>query len=159
MRRLAIRAAIPGFILLLLTGCAVPSRSGADCSAAFSMDTFLDAVNRLRAREDVDALRVDAALNDQASRWAIHNATQNRRTHYDAEGRGPLERLKAAGVQRRTVAENIAMALPSMQAESIFRLWNGRPEGGNIMNPLYRRADYAMARAGDGCVIVLLLTE
>lgn len=159
MRRLGRGALMPGFILLLLTGCAVPTRSGGDCSLAFSVEPFLDAVNRLRSKEDVDALRMDAALNDQAFLWARHNALQNQRTHYDAEGRGPLERLRVAGVQRRTVAENIATAPPSMSAETIFRAWYGRPEGANIMHPLYRRAGFAVTPAGEACVIVLLLTE
>lgn len=152
-----------GLALLLLPvlgmACASPQRSTAECAGAFPGRQFLEAANRLRARDDLDPLATDSALNEQAGRWADYNASQDKRTHYDAEGRGPLERLKAAGLMRSSVAENIAAAPPSLNAESIFRAWQNKPEGENVLHPLYRRAGYAVSSKNGTCVIVLILTE
>lgn len=146
-------------ISLFSLSCTHTLRQSPDCMSRFSPERFKTLADRMRTDEEIDSLNKDAFLSKQATSWAHYNSDRPTIVHYDAERRGPLERLKHAGFQKRLVSENIAV-MPAQATEAdILASWKGKKEEENLLNPLYRNVGFGLAPFKQGCVFVVLLTE
>lgn len=89
----------------------------------------------------------------------IHSASMARRnyfSHVDPDGESPVERFYRAGIQWRSMGENIARDSSVVRAESSFM---NEPHfqpnhRGNILNPKFNYVGIGIMRGADGSIYV-----
>jgi uncharacterized protein YkwD len=140
-------------VLLLCTGCAgvgVPraGQTGVPVSLPPAGTTgvrdFVELLNDQRRQADCAPLQ----WHDGAAAVAVaHSADMQRRgyfSHDTPEGRGPFDRLRAAGVGYAAAAENIGQG-PRTGAEALTLWMNSAGHRRNMLNCTYTHHGVAMA--------------
>jgi uncharacterized protein YkwD len=84
------------------------------------LDTMLQLHNQQRAKANLAPLVVDEHLTAAAQGYADYLAAKNETGHY-ADGQSPDARIKQAGYEWASWAEN--MALASSDAQATFAVW------------------------------------
>ena len=103
---------------LLLTLTLVPAASAADDLTTIRL---AEAVNVLRAQNGLQALTVQAQLNQAAQSHADYLAMTNTFNHYGAGGSTQLNRIRATGYPMCAGTENLATG--AWEPDVIVRLW------------------------------------
>jgi hypothetical protein len=99
-------------------------------------------VNQARSAQGLAPLAIDPVLMQAAQGHSANMAGANFYSHVSPDGKGPRERLTAAGVGNVAWAENIAAGMSDPNAA--FSAWmNSPPHRANTLNP-------AMTRLGAG---------
>jgi len=148
-------------ILLFSIGCSLPVKTSGkvDCEAQFSKKAFKTLADKERVENELPAFESDSFLDTQAKNWANYNSNQKAVMHRDQLNRGPIDRLKVAGSTKRLVSENITIFTADMAENDVLRLWKGKQEQENLLNPFYKNFGSGLASFKDGCVFVVILTE
>lgn len=74
---------------------------------------FVDAVNGIRARNDLPTVRLSATLTAAARTHSRDMSLQNRPWHFGSNGSSPIDRAKAAGYLGTLLGENISESFES----------------------------------------------
>ena len=129
------------------------------CQSRFTADDFLIEANRIRYESELEALTIDNALSKEAQKWAEYNSNAGEIVHYDEQGKGPLDRIKSAGINKKLVAQNIARMPILATSKLVIQSWKSKKEEQNLVNPFYIKVGYGIASLKNGCVMVILLTD
>jgi len=84
---------------------------------------FVAAMNEHRIEMGCDPLRWNPRAADVATAHSRDMVERGFFAHANPEGQGPADRLSAAGIDYRSVAENIAMGFPT--GASVLQAWLG----------------------------------
>lgn len=74
---------------------------------------LVDAVNGIRARNDLPTVRLSATLMAAARTHSTDMALQNRPWHFGSDGSSPIDRAKTAGYLGTLLGENISESFES----------------------------------------------
>jgi uncharacterized protein YkwD len=118
----------------------------------FKMSTdeakLLDLINRERQQEKLPPLRPNPLLFKVARAHSANMATQEKQQH-DLDDKTPFDRLRAAGYQYRTAAENIASG--DVPLPAVVEAWmNSKGHRANILGADYTETGIGLARGEDG---------
>jgi uncharacterized protein YkwD len=128
----------------------LPRRQGSSEQALF------DRVNELRVLTGIDPLASAANLADVAGDYAEQIYRSGRYAHVDAQGRGPNDRLDAAGVLRVTSVELIGLG---HSAEAVIDAWRAqRPAIAALLDRTVTRMGTAAVSGPLGMVMVVVMT-
>jgi uncharacterized protein YkwD len=147
-----------GFLLGLWIGialllAALPARSA-------ESDPLLDAVNEVRADHHLRLLAPRLELAEVAQAHADDMARRNYLSHVNPEGRNPLDRAQAAGVEGfRLLAENIgATSVRGDPHRAVLEEWLRSPEHHeNLVHPAFNATGLGIAITTDGTTIYVQL--
>ncbi len=125
------------------------------------VETMESRISRLRSDRSLKPLAWDPALRRAAQEQSNYLALTGSVDHADREGGGPLRRLRAAGISRRVVGENIArVEHESSPALTTIRYWTGRKvELANLLNPDFQRMGLGVTGSEKHCFTVLILSD
>jgi uncharacterized protein YkwD len=146
----ALRAALP---ILAGLGIALSAAPGAPDGAAAALRERVDAV---RSEHHLVALEPSEALAAVARGHAEDMARRGYLSHVDLEGRNPLERARAAGVDGfRLLAENIgASSVGGDRAAAVVEEWmRSTLHRENVLNPAFNASGIGVARTPDGTTL------
>ena len=127
-----------------------PFAAGADTGA---LEARLHAeVNQERARHHLVPLERDAALDAVARAHSADMARRGYLSHVSPEGRNPLDRIQAAGIEGFTLAaENAGLTDRADPAPEILKSWIASPaHNTNLYAPPFNRTGVGIARAANG---------
>ncbi|MBW7856770.1 MAG: CAP domain-containing protein [Leptonema sp. (in: Bacteria)] len=147
------------FVTLIVVNCSSVVNVLPNCESRFSASKFLQEANELRIQSEVEPLILDSNLSIVSQKWAEYNSNKGEIVHYDEQGKGPLNRLKNAGINKKLVAQNIANVPLLTPLSMVFDSWKSKKEEENLVNPFYREIGYGVASFKNGCVLVILLSE
>jgi uncharacterized protein YkwD len=105
--------------------------AGQDTSGCFNgherwmREAILDDVNGERAKNGLEPVACDSALSAVAEDHAVDMSRRNYFSHTTPEGKQPSDRVAAAGIAGRCVAENIAFG--DDDPGTLVRRWMGSP--------------------------------
>lgn len=101
-------------------------------------EAVLELVNKERAKNGLNALKLDSALSKVAEAHSKDMATRNFFSHTNPDGLNPFDRIKNAGISYKTAGENIAMGQKS--AEQVVEAWmNSEGHRKNILNASFTK--------------------
>lgn len=134
--------------LLLILGLLFPGRAAANWA-----DDLITWTNNVRARHGLPPLTNNVQLNNAAFGHARNMAAQQTMVH-NLDGRGPGERITAAGYAWMTYGENVAYNRGYEDpANAAMLSWVKSPGHlANILNPNVVEIGVAWATAADGTV-------
>lgn len=147
MRRIA-RHSLAFALPLALVACASgPSKQGPGTSFAIDRTQALGAVNAFRSQHGMPALRMEDHLMAAAEAQSEAMARRGRMDH-EVAGKLP-DRVRAAGYDWTTTAENIAMSFRDYDAAMAG--WIASPgHRKNLLNPQVTEIGFAAAKGVDG---------
>ena len=116
----------------------------------------LNPVNESETGGRARPLKWDPRLAAAAMAHSVTMAKRNYFSHVDPDGESPVERFYKAGIQWRSMGENIARDSSVAQAESAFM---NEPRfqpnhRGNILNPKFNYVGIGIMRGADGSLYV-----
>ncbi|MBR4030322.1 MAG: hypothetical protein IKJ06_02880 [Clostridia bacterium] len=98
----------------------------------------LELVNAERAKNGLNALKLDSALSKVAEAHSKDMATRNFFSHTNPDGLSPFDRIKNAGISYKTAGENIAMGQKTPQ--QVVEAWmNSEGHRKNILNASFTK--------------------
>jgi uncharacterized protein YkwD len=133
-------------LIVVLAGCPPPQLgSQAEFEARLERDCLKE-LNRIRKELGISQLELSERLLEVARSHSRRMAERGFFSHVDPEGRGPKERVKAAGLFWQTLGENLA-AVPREHANPVAFVMHGW-----MSNPGHRktmlRPDFKYAAVG-----------
>lgn len=143
--------------LLGLGGCSAMSRyfePEPDVEAEIAV--FVSQLNAERIRNGCEPLSWEQRVAEIAERHSSDMVRRGYFSHESPEGLSPFDRLRAAGVEYRGAAENIAEGPAS--GDALFRQWlTSATHRGNMLNCSFTRQ--GVGRQGDVWTQLLYLPE
>ncbi len=121
---------------------------------------LLDRVNEVRRSHRLEPLARSRPLAVVARQHAEDMAQRRYLSHVDLEGRNPLERAQAAGVEGfRLLAENIgASSVRGDRVQAVVGEWlRSEAHRENLLNPAFNSSGIGVATAPDGATIFVEL--
>ena len=121
---------------------------------------LLERVNRIRDAEHLVHLVGRSDLARVAQGHALEMASHGYLSHVGVDGRNPLERTRAAGVEGfRLLAENIgSSSVRGDRLQSIVEEWMlSKVHRQNLVNPAFNATGTGIAEAPDGRTVVVQL--
>jgi uncharacterized protein YkwD len=170
-----VAAVLPVFLALFLTACAGGNNLAPPPPVQVSVDSLPEAAKKAAMGESEDSRAILAAINEyradhgipplSANRElqyaaAVHSADMAQRGffgHFNPDGQGPGERLKAAWPEfKGSFAENVAVLdnpspMSSQElADALVKQWIASPpHRKNIRNAAYTLSDIGIARSDE----------
>jgi uncharacterized protein YkwD len=120
------------FVYVLISGVA-GCESGLAPDFDPEVEAYVSLMNDYRSTVDCAPLKWNRDVAQVAQDHSLDMVTRNFFGHVNPDGRGPLERLRAADIDWFRAAENIAFEIPTAQAVLDFWLADGS-QGANIEN-------------------------
>lgn len=131
---LTLAALLAGGVTGIFTG-QIPPAAASDAS---TLSLVTEMLNAERARNGLGQLQPDANLNTAAAKHARDMVQRGYYSHQSPDGKDFMDRVKAAGYCRASVAENIAEGWNS--AAKVVKAWFASPSHRkNMMNRKYVR--------------------
>ena len=117
-------------------------------------------VNEVRTLRQLRPLAVSPEMMQIAQQHAEDMARRGYLDHHDLEGRNPLVRARAAGLEGfRLLAENIGeSSVRQNRIEAIVAAWLDSPvHRQNLLNPAFNRTGIGVAEGADGRTLFVQL--
>lgn len=144
--------------LAVVLGAGARAASGekkAEFKLSADEQTLLDLLNKARAKEKLPALKPNPVLFRVARAHSANMAKQKKMAH-DLDGKGPPQRVDAAGYDYRFVAENVGMSESEgepVPVADVHEEWmKSKSHRHNILSPKYQEVGIGIARNKDGQV-------
>ncbi len=136
-------------------GCAGRAAAGQEPVAAALEAELLQAVNRTRGQRSLVALSRRGELDAVARAHAEDMARRGYFSHFSPEGRNPVDRLDAAGLEGFTLAaENVGRTDQQPPNQRILEAWLASPDHRrNLLGPAFNATGIGIARAPGGSLI------
>jgi uncharacterized protein YkwD len=147
------RSCRPLAALVLLGGallaCAADTKDTPAVKLSKGEQAVLDLTNREREKKKLPPLQANATLSEAARAHSKNMATKRELNHV-LDGKGPAERVKAAGYKFRSFGENIASGA-DLSPRGALELWmNSAPHKENILKEEYTEIGIGIARDDNG---------
>lgn len=121
---------------------------------------MIDLINDDRVKNGQSRIAASASLSKVARAYAEDMCKRGHRSHFDPEGRSPLDRANAAGITGCTISENFAWRSrgdkPTYQVKTCQDAMMAEPADdphnhrGNILNPNNQSVGVGVAYMSDG---------
>ncbi|MFM7084735.1 MAG: CAP domain-containing protein [Hyphomicrobium sp.] len=97
-------------------------------------DKARDLINKYRKSNNLNPVKLNAALTEAAKAHSIDLSKWDRISHYGSDGSNPLDRINKTGYKARTSAENIGTGQSDF--EKVFDGWTRSPgQNKNLLLP------------------------
>jgi uncharacterized protein YkwD len=142
-----IQTLLAGAVLASLSLCFAPAadqKAGKAPKLSADEQEILDLTNKERKKHDLPPLRPNALLLKAARQHTRNMARQTKMAHV-LDGKGPADRVRAAGYRYSFVGENVGYGA---SPEQMVQVWmKSKPHRANILNKRY--ADFGVGVAKD----------
>jgi len=146
------RRCVSPFFCLLAIGCAVPTTSSSARAAGFTLtaeeQSVVDITNLERKKQNLPPLNLSPLLF-QAARLHTANMVKQGKMEHVLDGKGPSDRVRAAGYQFALVGENVAEGQQS--PDSVLDAWMNSPgHRANILKDGFTEIGVGVVRDSQG---------
>ncbi|MDB5101166.1 MAG: polymerase ECF-subfamily sigma factor [Cyanobacteria bacterium RYN_339] len=106
--------------------------------------------NKERAAQGLPALTLVASISEVARKYSVYMATNGHFAHEDLDGKGPSDRLTAAGIGWSASGENILYNYEGTGLAAITQWMNSPGHRDNILRPSFAKVGYGVYKDPSG---------